>query len=305
MKKTYHICISGGNEVLCRDEEDYVRYFNSLAMACAETGSTLLAESIMSNHVHECVRTSVPERFIENQRYKYSRYFNAKYGRRGRLGEKVPFIIELQGLYHTIAALSYVLRNAVHHGISPTPFAYSHCSARVIFAQATGHEPSDTFMPRHNVRAHLPSRQRCPEGYRMDKSGLILREDVIDTVDVEHMYGTARAFLYYMNRLSGEEWRREQAKDKVESNPITLETIETGIRLQTTEQMLRNEHGKNDYMTMDDRKLCNLIDKVILSKKKVSSVYMLSLEERSFIASYLLREYRLPQSQIQRCLAML
>ncbi len=304
MKKTYHICISGGNEVLCRDEEDYIRFFNCLAMACAETGSSLLADSIMSNHIHECVRTSSPERLIKNQRYKYSRYFNAKYKRRGRLGEKIPFITELQGLYHTIAALSYVFRNAVHHGVAPTPFAYQHCSARVIFGQATGHEPDKDLMPRHNISVHLPSRKKCPAGYRMDRNGLILREDVVDTVDVEHMFGTARAYLYYMNRLSCEEWRREQEKDKGQNSPITIETIENGIRLQTMDQMLRNEHGKNDYRVMDDRRLCHLIDKVILPKIGASSVYLLSQEDKSAIARNLLREHRLPESQIRRCLAM-
>lgn len=304
MKKTYHICISGGNEILCRDEEDYIRCFNCLAMACTETDSTLLADSIMSNHIHECVRTSSPESLIKNQRYKYARYFNTKYKRRGRLGEKSAFVIELKGLYHTIAALSYVFRNAVHHGIAPTPFAYRHCSARVIFGEATGLEPDPVLMPRHNISVHLPSRKKCPTGYRMDKSGLILRQDVVDTVDVEHMYGSARSFLYYMNRLSGEEWQREQERDKGQNNAITIETIENGILLQPIEQMLRNEHGKNDYRIMDDKKLCQLIDKVILPQKGAGSVYLLSQEDKSAIASNLLQKYRLPDSQIQRCLAI-
>lgn len=303
MKRTYHICISGGNELLCRDEEDYVRCFNCLAMACAETESILLADSVMSNHLHECVRTSSPNLLIENQRYKYSRYFNAKYGRRGRLGEKTPFVIELQGLYHTLAALSYVLRNPVHHGIAPTPFAYPHCSANVIFSQSLGHVTDTLLMPAHNISAHLPSRKRCPEGYRMDKSGLILRGDVIDTVDVEHMFGTARAFLYYMNRLSGEEWKREQERDREHYAPITIETIENGITLQTMEQMLRNEHGRNDYRAMDDRKLCNLIDNTILPRKGIGSVYQLPHEVKAAIARELLSEYRLPENQIRRCLA--
>jgi hypothetical protein len=67
-----------------------------------------------------------------------------------------------------------------------------------------------------------------------------------------------------MNRLSSEEWKREQEKDKVRTYPITIETIETGINQQTIEQMLHNEHGRNDYRKMNDIDLCHLIDNVIL-----------------------------------------
>ena len=305
MKKSYHICLSAGNETLCRDKEDYIRFFNSLALAVAETESSLLAESIMSNHAHKCVRTTSPKRLMERCRYKYSRYYNAKYHRRGRLGEKFPFIMELQGLHHELTAISYTLRNAVHHGIAPTPFAYPHCSAKAIFMKGLGLESSSSTLPEHNKRIHLPARCKCPEGWRMDQSGLILREDVIDTADVEHTFKTPRSYIYYMNRLSGEEWTREQEKDKLQSAPITLETIENGIVYQSVEQMLRHEHGKEDYRKMDDIALCELIDKVILPEICTSSVYELTRSKKAEIAEYLARKYRLSASQIRRCLAML
>ena len=304
MKKTYHICLSAGNETLCRDTQDYIRFFNSLAVAVAETESSLIAESIMSNHVHKCVRTTCPEKLSESYRYKYSRFYNAKYRRRGRLCEKIPFIIELQGIYHELAALSYTLRNAVHHGIAPTPFAYPHCSAKAFFMKGLGLESPGTTLPDHNKRGHLPARCKCPDGWRMDTSGLILREDVIDTADVEHMFKTPRAYLYYMNRLSGEEWTKEQEKDKIQSAPVTLAAIEKGVTYQNIEQMLRHEHGKDDYRKMDDISLCELIDKVILPEIGFSSVYELPRQKKSEIAEYLLRKYRLPETQIRRCLAM-
>ena len=305
MKRTYHICISAGNEIYCRDEQDYIRCFNSLAMAVAETESSLLAESIMSTHLHKCVRTECPKELVEAHRRKYSRYFNAKYKRRGRLGEREAFTISLEGLYHNLAAMSYTFRNSLHHGVAPTPFAYPHCSARVIFRKELGFDIKPDLMPKHNIRRHLPGRCRCPEGWRMDRSGLLLREDVIDSVDVEHMFGTPRNFLYHMNRLSGEEWKREQEKDKEKTAPITIEAIEHGITQQSLEQMLRNEHGRNDYRKMSDIDLCHLIDKVILPELGVESVYMLSSQKKSAIADYIFREHRLAQAQIRRCLAIL
>lgn len=304
MKRTYHICLSAGNEVYCRDEEDYIRCFNSLALAIAETDSSLLADSIMSNHLHECIRTDSPNHLLSIQRYKYARYFNAKYCRRGRLGERTPFIIELKGLYHTIAALSYVFRNALHHGVASTPFAYPHSSVRVIFQDDICHHSSHDIMERRKHRTHIPSRNSCPAGYRMDRSGLILREDVVDVADVEHIYGTPRTFLYYMNRLSGEEWVKEQDKDKGVARPVTIELIENGVGYQTASQMLANEHGRNDYRKMDDIGLCRLIDKVILPDLGKRSVYLLSSSEKSFIAERLYHEYGLPEAQIRRCLCV-
>lgn len=302
MKRTYHICLSAGDEIFCRDEEDYIRCFNSLALALAETDSSLLADAIMSNHLHECVRTECPERLIALQRYKYARYFNAKYSRRGRLGERIPFVMELKGLYHTIAALSYVFRNSLHHGIVSTPFAYPHSSVCTIFQRETGHFQDHVVLSSRYYRSHIPSRNTCPKGYRMDKSGLILREDVVDVADVEHLYGTPRSFLYYMNRLSGEEWLREQERDKGIMAPVTIGRIEEGVACQSVERMLSNEHGRNDYRKMDDRGLCNLIDKVILPDMGKASVYLLSPSERSCIAERLFREYLLPEAQIRRCL---
>lgn len=305
MKKTYHICISAGDEIYCRDEEDYNRCFNSLAIAIAETESSLMAESIMSTHLHKCVRTEHPAELIQSFRWKYARYFNSKYKRKGRLGERKPFMITIDGLYHNLAAISYTLRNSLHHGITSTPFAYPHCSVRTIFRKELGHDTEPELMKAHNISAYLPGRCRCPEGWRMNKSGLLLRENVIDSSDVEHMFGTPRNFLYHMNRLSGEEWRREQEKDTGQTKPITIEAIENGIRHQTLEQMLHHEHGRNDYRKLTDIQTCHLIDKVILPELGKESVYTLTQDDKSRIARYLYSTYRLPEAQIRRCLIIL
>jgi len=305
MKKAYHICLSSGNEIYCRDNEDYIHCFNSLAIAIAETESVLLADSIMSNHIHECIRTSSLSEVIKRHRYQYARYFNAKYHRKGRLGDRHAFTVELDGLYHTLAAISYVFRNPLHHGITATPLAYLHSSARVIFSKDIWSESSKDIIPKHKQRTFLPSHNTCPEGYRMDTNGLILREDVVDTSDVEHLYGTPRAFLYYMNRLSGEEWQKEQKQDNVNATPITIRIIENGISMQTMEQMLRNEHGRNDYRKMSDINLCEFIDKNILPEIGKTSVYLLTASEKQKIAQFLYLQKRLPEAQIKRCLAML
>ena len=86
MKKTYHVCLSADTDgVLCRSEEDYKRLITCIVLAGYQTGSFLLAYVVMSNHVHLCVRTDNLNIFIKKWRYMYTRYFNQKYGRTGRL----------------------------------------------------------------------------------------------------------------------------------------------------------------------------------------------------------------------------
>ena len=87
MKKTYHLCLSGGDEILFRDEEDYNRGFNYFALALYKTDSTGLVESFQSTHCHKMVQTEDPVEFMYLMRQSYSKYFNRKYDRHGRVGE--------------------------------------------------------------------------------------------------------------------------------------------------------------------------------------------------------------------------
>lgn len=153
MKKTYHLCLSAGEEVLFRDLEDYNRGFNCFAIALYKTVSSGLVESFMSTHSHQLVQTEAPTDLMYFFRMSYSMYFNRKYHRSGKLGEKNHFTMEVVGYHHILAASSYVLRNALHHGISPIPYAYPHCSANAIFMKEMGKSPCQRLIdPRHYRR---------------------------------------------------------------------------------------------------------------------------------------------------------
>ena len=114
MKGTYHICLSSHQEVLFRSEVDLIIGFNYLAVTALETDSALLADGFLSTHHHEVARTDDPRTLARRSRYAYTRYFNAKYHRRGSLGEKECFILHVDGLYHTQALLNYVIRQGLH-----------------------------------------------------------------------------------------------------------------------------------------------------------------------------------------------
>lgn len=305
MKKTYHVCLSAGDEIMFRDLEDYNRGFNCFAVALYKTNSTGLVESFMSTHLHLLVQTDSPKDFMMCFRMLYTMYFNKKYGRSGKLGEKLHFTMEVVGYHHILAAMSYILRNALHHGVAPIPYAYPHCSANAIFMREMGKRPEENLLPRKSYYRHLGRTAEYPDSYKMSRSGVFLRESVLDIPQVENLFVTPRMFNFYMSRKSSEEWEAEQRKDQNSSPLINIQSIERGVNTDSIEKLLLFENGKADYRKLSDQDLCTEIDRKILPKYGKTSVYKLSSEEKTLIANHLYNTLHLNAAQIRRCLNIL
>ena len=285
-----------------RDLEDYNRGFNCFALALYRSNSTGLVESFMSNHFHLMIQTEDPKEFMYNMRQPYSKYFNRKYCRNGRLGEKHHFQLEISGLHHHLAAMSYTLRNALHHGVSPIPYAYPHSSVNSIFRKEMGKTSDERLIPQKSYYKYIGRRAEYPSSYKMNKNGLFRRESVLDIAQVENMFVTPRSFDYYMGRKTSEDWQKEQSKDNLQIPPVRLEDIEAGARMQTLEAMMINENGKGNYRKISDIDLCIEIDQFILPEFGKGSVYLLSDQEKRKIAELLYKKYHINEMQIRRCL---
>ena len=311
MRKTFHISLSSPDEVLFRCETDLIRGFNGLALASLETDSRLLADGFPTTHFHSLLQSDCPAEVITQSRYSYSRYFNARYKRKGRLAEKRGFILEVDGYYHTLAALNYVNRQGLHHGISPTPFGYRHCSANAFFSKQLGKAAPSELMPAPQRYKYLPKGIHLPASYRMDTSGLLLREDILDIAQVEAIYVTPRNYIYQMNKIGDELSMKNQQEESSSSPLITLELIEKGTPGMNLEQLLRNENGKHDPAWISDLELCQIIDKTCLPKYcNVESIYETRLSQRSFLYDLLWKNLwrthrkRTTDAQLRRCLCL-
>ena len=303
-RKMYHLCLSGGDEVIFRDREDYNRGFNTLALALYKSDSTGLVEAIMATHLHLLVQTCAPDRLMYYFRNSYSKYFNCKYLRQGSLGEKGYFSLEVVGYHHTLAAASYVLRNAVHHGVVSIPYAYPHCSANSIFRKDMGKFVDEPLIGREKYARFLGRHAvNCPDAYKMTEGGVFTRESVLDIPQVESLFVTPRAYNYYMCRKSSEEWVREQQKDAVTGvENITLTNIEKGVPGYTLSEMLQHEAGKGDYRKLSDIELCTELNILVKQRFHKESVYALSESERNALANDLYYKRHISPSQIKRCL---
>ena len=268
-----------------RDQEDYHRGFNCFAIALHKTGSTGLVEAEMSTHMHQLIQTTDPDEFMYCFRQSYSMYFNHKYQREGRLGEEKHFTMETVGYNHILAAASYALRNAVHHGVAPVPYAYPHCSANAIFRREMGKFLDEKVLPARSHSKYIGNRAKTPEGYKMTESGVFTRESVLDIPQMENLYGTPRAFNFYMTRKSSEEWEAEQKKDGNQLQPVNLQLIEKGVSMQDLTKMIHFESGKADYRKISDIDLCTELDDLARKRYGKHSVYQLSLKEKQEIQS--------------------
>ena len=311
MLKTYHLCYTSHKEAMFRNDEDMKRSFNCLCSALYRTGSRCLAENDMPSHHHGCYQTESPGDLIQIKRQAYTHYFNEKYGRKGPLGDPGFFSLVLEGLRHTLAALSYTIKNTVHHGITSTPFEWPYCSANAYFRKELGklYVP-ELLLSSAQIEAALPRRaQYCPE-WKMGVDGVFLRETVIETSVVENLYATPKAFNYLVTRLSGDDWSKEQEADGNGLPPITLESFEDFVlrrstsREQTITEMLRNERARHAPLGMNDLQLCEMIDNQYVPRYQAMSVYQLSSSQKNAIASDLYRHRFAGEAQIRRCLAM-
>jgi hypothetical protein len=301
-----------------RSEADLIMGFNCLAVAVLETESRLLAEGFMTTHSHCLLQTDDYAAVMYKSRIAYSRYFNNKYGRSGRLGEKKYFCLEADGQFHITAALNYVLRQGLHHGLSATPFGYPHCSANAFFQRELGKACQQMILPEKFRHKYLPSNVRVPLRYRMGENGGLLREDIVDTGYVEEIYISPRNFLFNMNKLTGERDTEEQRKEN-DIPPITIDAIETGTPDFVLKEAKIFEQGKVDKKRMTDLELCSIIDGQILPRlikgSEKTSIYNLPESRRAAICEALWQEssrYRsdtrgflvgkyVTQAQLRRC----
>ncbi|MBO7584775.1 MAG: hypothetical protein J6T09_03815 [Bacteroidales bacterium] len=332
MNKTaiYHVCLSSHKEVMFRSPEDFRIAFNCLATAALSTNSRLLADGFMTTHYHVLVQTTSLKEFVRRTRYAYARYFNTKNHRTGRLGEERYFNLVIDGHHHSIAALNYVIRQGLHHGVATTPFEYPYCSAGAYFRQELGRFITPPLMKDHNRHRYLPSNVKIPTNYRMSADGQLLREDILDVTWVEQAYVTPKNFLFQMGKFADAKDIQNQ-KEENQLPPVTMETIEAGVPGFSLSEAEAFERSKGNPRAMTDLELCAYIDTQLLPKslrqqpaatsQPAASIYLLSQPERAKLANWIWRKSRedlyqkgsadspfanktVTEPQLRRCLAL-
>ena len=308
MKQLYHFCITCHREVLFRDDEDFRNITNILALEAFSCQVELWVDAEMSTHIHGIGRAEDANvvRLCQLLKMRITKYHRNRHHGQGRLFDPGYFLLRLEGNNHILAALSYVLRNGLHHGQSATPFSYPHCTANHLFCHDLGKQTEQAAITsRHAIASNLPRRSSFPDHFAMNREGMLIRSSFEQISMVEHYYRTPRCFDYFMSRLSGEEWQREKQEDRNGNNPITLETMEPGISDKQLRTMLAGKKSRiYSPSRLTDMDICRIIDQEYVPGYRKSSVYLLSRDQRLRLGEDLLRRFQVSRPQLRRCLAI-
>ena len=305
MKDLFHVCMTAHKEVMTRNFDDARDFTNLMALAAFRNDTSILADSVMSNHVHFIILSESPQKFALSLRYSLTKHFNHIYGRTGRLFDKRVFIRKLEGTKHIQMAINYCLRNGLHHGQSETAFAYPFSTCNYIFSRARGILNPNLSYNRAEIQSSLPKNSYFPDYFAIDNQGVISRDTFQEIRLAESWYGTPTNYIYNMNRRTTEDWIKEQEKDDVASDPITLKIIEKGVQFDSESDMLKNEMGgRASVVNMNDLEVCSVVDNDILGRYKTKSIYQLNDKRRCQIALELINDCHINAIQAARCVAI-
>ena len=287
-----HICIKSENELMHREEEDYRSGISKMALAAYRTGTHIFAYAFMSNHIHMVVQSPDISRFVSNYRNAYTRWFNHKYCRTGRLGERYFYTVLLDSLYRILHAVNYVLRNPVHHLVTDTAIGYEFCSARYVFS-------SDFCLNEvrsGKVRSAFYSKNvPLPDSLWLNEQGMISPKSFLEIPAVEKLYMTAKNYMFYINRPSYSDTDKPNANEK----PLEISQIEPSYNV---EELQQNERKRSVKEFTDDMDICRIVDKELLNGRTYAQ---LTDHEKKRIAYQVSRRLpRCPLKQIYRCLAI-
>lgn len=338
MKTAKHLCFTSHREVMMRDSHDVGVMINFLALNSWKHKIQILADCEMSTHVHLVIigAKNDASAFVKDVRRQYTRHMDAKYGRPKhiRFGEKGFFELDIYGNSHIQTALSYVLRNPLHHGVTGTPFAYPYSSVNDVFPIEMGKLErfhleqtrqmelrlrrngnwrksernvshligNDVIDSRQEMARFLPRYSEWPDGWKMSKDGVFLRPCFEELRQTEMLFVSPGAFQFCMFRKSDENWLQEQDTDANGYPPIELSSIEPFYNEHSLNQLKMNERistfKKN---TMTDFDVCTIVDKNIVQEFKCHSVYEFNDSQRRIARSLLVNEMHIPAIQSERC----
>ena len=341
MKTVKHLCFTSHKEVMMRDPQDVGTMINFLALNSWKHHVTILADCEMSTHVHLIVVGADDDvsDFIKDVRRQYTMYMNRKYSRpvHERFGEKGYFKLDIFGNNHIQSALSYVLRNPLHHGVTGTPFAYPYSSVNDIFPVEMGKldrphlsngktielakrrdgswrkieraktsiEGGKFIESRQVMASFLPRYSQWPDDWKMTSDGVFSRLSFEDLKQTELQFVTPGGFQYCMFRKSDENWLQEQELDMNGLAPIDLACMEPFSDEHEVRLFKSNEKAGTFRKTfLNDFDVCRIVDNDIVKSFRYHSVYELTESQKQAVRRILISELRIPAAQAARCVPM-
>lgn len=283
----YHLCTEGLKEtVMFRDNEDYVTGINYLAVCqialnqiasihIAPKKIEIIAFCLMSNHLHIVAKgeNAILKKFIISFKRRYSMWLARKYNEHKILHRTAFTIKEIDSTEYLKQVIAYVLRNPIAAGINVSPFQYKWSSASCYFRQkGIGSKKDQTGLTGNGIRRIFKTRTLIFDGINIIDGGMADLMSFVKFTEVEAIFKTSRALMYFMS--------------KDNDNEIELEM---------------NTLKKVSY---NDSTVINAIRQICEKKFQTSQINALGIHEKCSLVKYMKKNFNSSPKQIARILSL-
>ena len=214
MKNTFLISTSHlANGVWFKDDDDFRTGMNYVAVIAFQTGISVLAFILMSNHVHFVVRCTraEAEAFIIKYKTAFGKYLYNKYGVSDVLRRNTVDIRELPLEEESVErGIAYTQMNPVAANICASPELFAWGTGATFFKtiRSEGKQLSELSLRKQQRLIH--SNTQLPGHYRIGDDGFILPESYVDVKLVERIFRTPKRYNYFLRSSSKARARLEK-----------------------------------------------------------------------------------------------
>lgn len=248
-KDCYHLCTSALKKaVLCRDKEDYIFLWNSIAIGASALDIKIFCLCLMSNHFHILLRAK-PETvnlFMKRLKTRLGRFMMRKYST--SIAREIEYelfpVLDRKSFCQEVA---YILRNPYKAKLAG-PFAYPWNSALAYFQSLnrSGRLVSDLSV--RERMSLLGTKQPLPGKMLVSPEGIILPESFIDVSFVEQMFGNSSFLFFDMLR----KWNLEDIVDGAHGETVA-EAYSDDEVLRGIRDICRDDFGGISPERMDQK----------------------------------------------------
>lgn len=206
-RASYYHVFNKGENVIFRDNDDFITFNNKIAIASHHADIGILAFAIMSTHFHaiiEAIDETAVDEFLESLSKVYSICYGRKYGAAGKKLFKTSTVAVEPTSLET--EMLYVMKNPVHNYVDYTPLSYEFSSAAHLFMNEllpasrlnrieSGYRKVKDLGGRQY--RSIIGREAVPEGWMVDGEGMILPGCFMNVSKAKAVWsGNVKAFLY-------------------------------------------------------------------------------------------------------------
>lgn len=257
-KNCYHLCTTALRDaVLCRDRQDYLFLWNSVAICAAIKEIRIFCLCLMSNHFHILLMATEQdiESFFSRLKSREGRYLKKKYGTTPVPGlEYRLFTVPDRKAFCEETA--YILRNPFKARIdSPLTWPWNSASAYFTKAERSGVQVAE--MSVRDRLSILTTRLNLPGNLRVSPDGMILPESFVDNEFTEKMFlGSTIQFFDLIKK-----WNLEDIVDGAHGETV-IEAYSDEEVLKGIKDICADDFGGLSPDKMSGKMLARLIKRV-------------------------------------------